>query len=473
MSDTKDLKGSLFENDDYTEKPEIKVSEDKVSAWIIIPENYYNVDIGNMLSGMGIVNGIDKEMMMELTGKMNNFESAKGEYLIAKGRKAVQGQPGELILRTNKPEDIILSSEDLTQVDYKTYRQKKLALAEKDKPVAMVIEPTDGRDGIDIFGDVIEGEDGEGVELNLGENVYVDGRKLVSKIDGLIEYKKERDGTISFDIAEVYLVNGDLDYSTGNVDFPGSVIVKGNIKAGFQVTAGKDVIAETVRGRVVAGGSVVVKQGIIGASEVAEVEAKSAVYAKFVQNAKIISDEDVTIKKSIMSSEIYSGASISIEGSPGTIIGGKVVASDGISAKVIGSESFVKTEVSLFNSASAIIQLKDMIADKYVKSKKLLRIENYLGENKEIIKTLKGEKRESVEKLIAHRNELRRELTEIKSKIVDLQHLLSEPVSGRISISKAAWPEVKVAISGRFVLLKDKRGKGEFFLDSDWDIDFR
>lgn len=94
-----------------------------------------------------------------------------------------------------------------------------------------------------------------------------------------------------------------MDYSTGNIDFPpGSVMIKGIVKAGFEVRAKNEVIADTIQGgKVIAGGSVVAKQGgIIGGNKQAVVETGGgSVYAKFVERAKIVSGDSVVIKKSL------------------------------------------------------------------------------------------------------------------------------------------------------------------------------
>ncbi len=43
---------------------------------------------------------------------------------------------------------------------------------------------------MNVYGDKIPGADGEEVKLVLGSNAYLKGRKVISKIDGLVEYKK-------------------------------------------------------------------------------------------------------------------------------------------------------------------------------------------------------------------------------------------------------------------------------------------
>ncbi|ADD68977.1 protein of unknown function DUF342 [Denitrovibrio acetiphilus DSM 12809] len=476
MSDINDVIGSLFEEDEPSgETPFIEISEDGMIAYLIIPPKALPVDVRILLSELNITFGIDHELVTTVNKGLYDKLKLEPKYQIAAGRSPVHGQPGELILRTNQPEDVILSSEDLTKVDYKTYKRKMLALGEKEKPVAMIIQPTKGYDGIDVFGQTITGNDGEEVDLILGENVYQSGRKIISKIDGLVEYNKNKGNEISIDVSEVYLIKGDVDYNTGNVDFPGSVIVKGVVKAGFEVRAKNDVVAETISGNVYAGGSVVSKQGIIGGTEKAYIECNGPVYAKFMQYAKVVSGGAVSIKKSIVMSEVYSEDVVSVEGSPGSIIGGSIYAVNGISAKVFGSESYVKTELALYQSANDVILLRDIVARRFEISKDLTRIETYLGADRhEYLRKYPGDKQELVNKLMKKRDELRKQLLEKNTELKYVQKMLTTPMDGHITVEKAIWPEVRVSISGKFILLKNERGKGYFYFDKGEErIDFR
>jgi len=42
-------------------------------------------------------------------------------------------------------------------------------------------------------------------------------------------------GTI--EVSEYLEIEGDVDYNTGNIEFPGIVIIKGDVKPGFVVRA--------------------------------------------------------------------------------------------------------------------------------------------------------------------------------------------------------------------------------------------
>ncbi|MGE4319354.1 MAG: DUF342 domain-containing protein [Deferribacterales bacterium] len=472
MDEKRDMRGQLFDDLAYKEQPSIEISDDLMSATLIVPDDPLYVDVFSLIAESGVYVGIDTELVKEINAALLTGKKTERAYVIARGKKAVSGQNGELILRTVKPADMILSSEDITNVDYRVYKQKQLALAEKDQPVAMIISPTKGRDGMTVTGEPIDSLDGLEVELDLGKNVYINGKKLVSSIDGLIEYSKVGN-RIKFDISEVYLIKGDVDFSTGNIDFPGSVIVKGSIKAGFEVKARNEVVATTIRGKVTAGGGVTARQGIIGGQLHAEIFAGGSIFAKFMHKAKVISGDSVMVKKSIMYSEVYAENEVAVESAPGSIIGGKTFAVNGISAKILGSESYVKTDVSIFSSVHDVLDMKKFVAERYELSKTLIKLETYLGNNKEVLMRQGEEKRAMIDKLLKKREQLRKEIVIKDAELKLIQQKLTEKSDGRIHVGKTVFPEVKCMIGGRFYLVKEESSKGTFsFSEEDQEINY-
>lgn len=176
-----------------------------------------------------------------------------------------------------------------------------------------------------------------------------------------------------------------------------------------------------------------------------------------MERAKIVSGDSVVIKKSIFfNSEIYAEDSVRVEGSPGTVIGGSLFAVKFIEAKIFGSESFPKTELALYSSAKGVIKLRELIGKRFNISKNLMRIDTYLGSNRDLLfDGVAEEKRELISNLIGKRDTLRKDLLEINSELKQLQTKLTVPISGRIIVNKEAWPEVRAAISGKFVVVRD------------------
>jgi uncharacterized protein (DUF342 family) len=466
-------RGQVFEEFVYKQKPEIVISEDKMTAWVNIPEQPLYADVFGLLAEAGVYAGVDTAAVRDVNSLLLRGGKMEKQYVVATGRNPSNGQDGELILRSARPQDVILSSDELVSVDYRIYKQKQLALAESEQPIAMIIAPTNGRDGTDVVGNVVRAKDGEEVKLELGKNVYINGRKVISRMDGLVEYGKVN-GVIHLDVSEVYVVKEDVDFSTGNIDFPGSVIVKGSIKAGFEVRAKNEVVATTIRGRVVAGGGVTARQGIIGGQDAADIYCEGSVYAKFVHKAKIITNEGVYIKKSIMNSEIYAEKEVIVDGTPGSIIGGKVFSVEGVSAKIYGSEAYIKTDIAIFTSVKDVVDMRKMVAKRYETSKMLTKLETYLGNNKDVLMRQGEEKRVMIDKLLIKREQLRKEVALLDSMIKETQSKLVLKNDSRIYIGRYAHPEVKFMIGGRFALTKDKISKGYYFFNPETeDVEFR
>ena len=112
-----------------------------------------------------------------------------------------------------------------------------------------------GEKGFNVLGEEIRPRPGRDVRLPVGANTEIVANKLVSTSKGHISYANHK-----VNIFQTYEVNGDVDFNTGNINFPGNVIIKGNVKNGFTVRAGGDVdISGNLAGTVIIGGNLNVK----------------------------------------------------------------------------------------------------------------------------------------------------------------------------------------------------------------------
>ncbi|GAB3266331.1 DUF342 domain-containing protein [Chitinimonas naiadis] len=154
----------------------------------------------------------------------------------------------------------------------------------------------------------------------------------------------------------------DVDLTTGNITFDGTLQVNGDIKAGMAVRVAGDVIVNgTIEAaEVIAGGNVVCKGGIIGKAEhaagaesepsTARIRCNGTVQAKFIEHAAVEAGKAIQAEGGIRQSELTAGESIVI-GKPGSnqgsLIGGHARAHLLVRAPVIGSPSGVPTLVQV------------------------------------------------------------------------------------------------------------------------------
>lgn len=146
---------------------------------------------------------------------------------------------------------------------------------------------------------------------------------MYAAIDGLVT-KTDRD---KLNVFPVYEVNGDVDYNIGNIDFVGTVVIRGNILTGFRVKASGDIrVTGGIEGaEVESDGSIEITGGVIGSNK-GYVKAGRNIRCSFVQEGNVIAYEDITVTQSIMHSNVRAGKSVRCLGAKGLIVGGIVQA---------------------------------------------------------------------------------------------------------------------------------------------------
>ena len=107
-----------------------------------------------------------------------------------------------------------------------------------------------------------------------------DGTQLLSKIEGQILVRNDK-----YNIEQTLTIDGNVDFSIGNLDVTGNLVVQGDICSGFEVRATGDI---TVNGMiegasVVAGGNIFVRSGMNGNSK-GVLTAGKDIRCKFMEN---------------------------------------------------------------------------------------------------------------------------------------------------------------------------------------------
>jgi uncharacterized protein (DUF342 family) len=178
----------------------------------------------------------------------------------------------------------------------------------------------------------------------------------------------------------------DVGTASGNIDFDGSVVIRGEVGAGMTVRATGDIeIGGVVESATLeAGGSIVIKGGTMGSlgrKSGAEHHIRcggcfSAVYA---QQARIEAGDSIFIDDVAMQCELVAHNHIRVGNQRrGHIIGGSAQATLSITAKVIGSPNRVRTRIEIGVNPVMHKQLLEMAKDRDGKETQLLEISKLL-----------------------------------------------------------------------------------------------
>ena len=314
-------------------KIELSVSSDKMEASIRVHPamegQTVSVDkIMEFLKANGIVYGI-------LEGIVRDFCDNKKYFLdlvCTRGLPPVDEKDGKLEYLFKKEQNYMPTEREDGTVDY-----RNLGIVQnvkKGDALCRIILPEPGKDGIDVYGNAVEYRHGKLPSFPQGKNTAVskDGLTLFADADGCIEYKHA-----ALNVNEVFTVRGDVDSSSGNIDFLGTVVIQGDVLEGFSVKAGGDInVRGMVEGALLeAGGDIAISCGMNGMSR-GRLAAKGSISAQYIENTTVECGGDIR-SDVIFNSTVKAGNSILVHGRKGMLAGGRCQAGRSIIAKNIGS----------------------------------------------------------------------------------------------------------------------------------------
>lgn len=402
-----------------------------------------------MLNKNNLFYGIDEEKLQAILN-----ENVKQEREIANGRPPVEGKSGELRYHFQLPSEQkhVKELEDGT-VDY--HNLDLIVNVRRGDLLVTKIPPTSGETGLDVTGKEINPKPGKDIKLPKGKNVEIgpDGMSLFATIDGQVFMNGNK-----VNVLPVYIVEGDVDLETGNIQFLGNVVVKGNVQEGFSVKADGDIeIAGNVgAANLEAGGKVIVRKGFQGKQK-GMIKATSDVHINFIENGHVITRGNLFVNGAIMHSTIVAKINVVVEGR-GLIVGGSVQAGNDVIAKTIGSHLATPTEIMAGCDPEIRQQLEQLNIeienatenlDKVVKGIDLLRkAENQLG-------SLPKDKYAVLNQFGSTRSYLEDQMNSLVQQRDFLAKQLKEQKNGRVKVLERVHPGVRINIGQAGYRVKD------------------
>ena len=150
----------------------------------------------------------------------------------------------------------------------------------KGQPLAQKMPPERGKAGKTLTGRYLEAKNGKDIRIPLGKNVELDkdGVTLIASENGRVVFEAERINV------EPVLELDAVNIKTGNIDFLGTVIVKGNVEDGYDVKASGNIEVGGTVGQShlkTETGDIIVSQGIFG-HDVGVIQYGGSLWAKFI-----------------------------------------------------------------------------------------------------------------------------------------------------------------------------------------------
>jgi uncharacterized protein len=435
----------------------IVISEDKLTAKLQFINEHPDFecsisDIETFIKHNGIKYGIQYEVLAKIAKESNKL--VYNQVTIATGIAPIEGRHGYIKYLFEKELDTKPLELDDGTVNFKEVNV--LNNAKKGQLIAERIPATEGQEGIAVTGEPLPCKHGKEARFKIGKNVVVDQEQLrmYAAIDGLItRTEKEK-----INVFPVYEVNGDVDYSIGNIDFVGTVVIRGNVLPGFRVKATGDIriIGGVEAAEIISEGSIEITAGILGHNK-GLVQAKRNVKSSFIQEGNVEAGEDVIVSQSILHSNIRGGRNVICYGSKGLIVGGTIQAGERVKARNIGNTTSMVTVIEvgvlpvLRNELNDYrVKLRDLLenADKTDKALVLLdqlAIAGQLSPDKLAMRT----------RLATTKKQLTDEIEGIRIRVLEIEKSLEDTTVATVEVSDTIYSGCKIVIGRYTRFIKD------------------
>lgn len=428
----------------------IDVTDDATKAYMTLyvpredlaPENRPAMvkEINDSISKAGIVHGINNDIFsMELKPGV--------KYLIAEGTPPVNGEDSKIKLYAiSAPKPQVIESGNVNHYELNLINHVQVGdwLGER-------IEATPGKPGMDVYGREIPAAPGRTFALLYDKaSVYEEHKNgvtiLRSRKNGAVCYRGDAIGV--YDFLEI---KGDVDFSTGNIDFDGFLSIRGSVKDSFSVSATGDLeilgdygvgAADNIISRK---GNIYIKGGIAGMGR-AVVRCKKNLYVKFLSDVTVECEGIVYVGFYCINSNIRAKQVI-VESPRGRIVGGSIDADISVAAAEIGNRSETRTWIRIRGFDRSMLKIRsDELA------KRLYELKKELSALKQQINTsmdqLDAGQRLLIEKKKTEYSNITEEIKELEYELRNLLNYLKTPGEGAVIARTRIYPRVRLEIKG-------------------------
>lgn len=395
--------------------------------------------------------------------------------VIAKGRHPVYGEDGriEFLIPAMKERSPCLDEHGL--VDFRNLGD--VLTVQPGETLARRILPTQGEPGENVLGQTIPAKPGKEVKFAAGLGGTApdnsDPEVLVATIVG--QPVQVKNGVF---VEPTYAV-AQVDLSTGNIVFDGTVKVKGDVLSGMTIRATGDInIAGTVEaasegGMVLeAGGDIVVQGGVIGRidsgdeeSRMSRIHCKGSFTARFVQNVHIYAEDSIYIGDTVMQSELCAGNEVVVgkKGSSGKgrIIGGQIQAALIVKAQVLGCPALTRTVVEVGFHHMMQERLRRLTSERQELDKKLEDVQKVLAFHALNPGKISAADKEKAEKTLLG---IQSSIAVVQEECDGLNRLRQQVDKGRVVVEKTLYEGVEVMFGAQRYKTKMEQGSGVFCL---------
>lgn len=440
--------------------PTVRITDDYMQAYMNVPacatgENYtvdYLMDVLHL-------NHIKIGIIQQNLEKIVDQRLFDCEILVAQGTDPEDGKNGyfEYLFETNLSQKPIVK-EDGT-VDYKNI--KMIELVEVEQEIAIYHAATAGQNGYNLAAQFQLAKHGTDLPplKGTGFEQMEDGVTYRATVGGKITEMNNR-----VNIFPVHELFGDVDLSTGNIEFNGDVIIHGNVKEGMSIKAtGTVTVDKVVESAYIEGRKGIILRGGVLGKNGAKIRSKGNISALFFEYADVETEGDIEAD-SFLDCRVYAGGHIRLTGKKGCIVGGMAHAVCSIEAREIGNMVGANTEVSVGVHQNVYARINTIELGIKDDEKQLQRIEEGLLQFETVMRQKGLSFRDDPRRMALVKEKVRLSalIAGQREELDGLRQIVDASTGAYIQIVKGIYPGVRVCVDEQFVQIKEPQRTVEF-----------
>jgi len=447
----------------------IQIASDKLSAYLQFNRADETFEcspeaLERFVKSNGVVYGLQYDVIHKIAKDPKAY--FYNQTLIASGDPPQQGEDGYILFafdldddeQGQRPVEASDGTVDLKEVNRINNVKRGQLIAEK-------VSATEGREGKSVTGMKLPGRNGKEGRFKIGKNVVLNAEQtaLYAAIDG----QMTRTDNDKINVFPVYEVNGDVDYRTGNIDFIGTVVIRGNVLTGFRIKASGDVrvIGGVEGAEIETEGSIEITGGVM-AGDKGYLKAGKNIKLSFVQDGRLIAGDTITVTQSIMHSQLKAGKSVVCTGAKGLIVGGTIQAGERVTARTIGNSMSTATTIEVGVRPEMRGELQELrtslrqLIDSLDKTEKALGLLDQLA----LSGQLSEDKMALRIKLNATKRNTSDQISDNRERIFEIEKTLEETDVARVDVANTCYGGTKIVIGRYTRFVKDSTSRISFRL---------
>lgn len=326
----------------------VTISQKGMYAYLTVvtqKQTFSRKELLSFLESRDVRKGIKEENLQAIMEGRYGTEP----ILIAQGSIPRKGADGwyEFFFRTDvekKPRILEDGSVDYQNVEW-------FETVSAGQKIAYYHEAQDGIDGYLVTGEPIVARKGSEIKqlTGIGFRVDEDKKTYWATVDGMIKLRN------TYIEISKKLTLDEITMATGNLDFDGSIVIRGIVGNGVKVKATEDIIIEGAVGaaQIESGGNVILMQGMNSAGK-GSIRAAGDINSKFFESVKVYAGGNIQTNN-CMNSELYAEGRVEVINA---IIGGKVESKKEIRTGEAGNKVGIKTRLEINVSEEAKRQMR-------------------------------------------------------------------------------------------------------------------